>query len=775
MPNPSTQVAPSESAIPKEAMTKTSHKADEKRSLPASLGGYAMVGGAAALLLALVEWIDTNIQLAPVFESFSERLIFSAYLSLNLMGGALIGLLIGLFTHTALLLKGAAERVLSSEGEVQHKIFLLTARRTVTGFGIAALAAFLLNQQPTVNRYVIAVIREAEKISFLKDPLLNHERSTSYLILMGLVIACWAVWKVTRASNSLGRWPRAVWLAGLIILMAAAYYIDSRLEVQLYEQTLHRSLFLLDFALAMAFAATIYFSWPGLHSSWFKAGAGMRRGLVIGAIVVVMGLVAFTFFHFDRNHNLKTQIFYRTTQAKQHFKLFQWILDFDRDGYSTFLGGGDPNDWQASINPGQPEVIEDGIDNNSIGGDLTRQDIEEWKRERELLYTPPDHPARPFNVIFIFIDTLRADHLSAYGYHRSTTPNIDKLAARSSLFENAYTPAPNTFEALPKFMQSSHWDGHFPAWTEVLARNGYHTILFPGRLPTMLRHLKGIKEVVHKRPKSLERKIDLIIERLSLLPPDRPFFAYVYSSDPHRPYKKYDEFDYGSSLTDLYDGEIAYTDSQMGRVFDWLEESGRINDTVVVLMSDHGESLGERGMYKHSRQLYNEQAQVPMIVYVPGLAPRRVPDYVSTIDLGTTILSAVGLEPPKEYAGVNLLPLMRGQPFTHPPVYAEQTSSEPSPFVRPHQQVNPEGKKYMVITQDGYKLIYNRNFYTFELYDLKQDRGEERNLYNSQPERAESLKKLLGRFIDIVLASRPWDADENQYSFGPTEDEEDEK
>jgi arylsulfatase A-like enzyme len=163
-----------------------------------------------------------------------------------------------------------------------------------------------------------------------------------------------------------------------------------------------------------------------------------------------------------------------------------------------------------------------------------------------------------------------------------------------------------------------------------------------------------------------------------------------------------------------------------------------------------------------------------MIIYSPGLAPRRVADYVSSIDLGTTILSTVGIEPPREYAGVNLGPLMRGEPFTHPPVYAEQTYNQDSPYVRLDQNVFPESKKYMVITQDGYKLIYNRNYHTFELFDLKRDKQELRNLFDRLPEKAGELKRLLGRFIDIVSVSRPWDADERQYVFGKAADEDDE-
>jgi arylsulfatase A-like enzyme len=530
-------------------------------------------------------------------------------------------------------------------------------------------------------------------------------------------------------------------------------------------------MFLLNLTVSMALVASVYLSAPGIPRLFARVPGS--RALSVIALAILAGSLVFTLLKFGDNQNLKTQVFFRTTQSKQYFKLARWALDFDRDGYSSVLGGGDADDSRADINPGRPETVGDGLDNNGIGGDLTPQDLDEWKRERASLHIT-DPSAQHLNVIYIFIDALRADHLGTYGYPRNTSPNIDRLAARSTVFENAFTPAPNTFEALPKFMQSSHWDGHYPTWTEMLARNGYRSLLFPRRVATEKRHIKGMKIVHHPGGKGLNATIDAAIDVLGRTPPDRVFCAYLYATDPHRPYVRHDDFNFGTSTTDGYDGEIAYTDSQFGRLFDWLEQSERMRNTMIVFMADHGESLGERGVFKHSSQLYNEQEHIPMIIYSPGIAARRVPDYVSSIDLGTTILSAVGIEPPKEYAGVSLGPLMRGEPFVHPPVYAEQTYNQDSPFVRLDQNVFPESKKYMVITQDGYKLIYNRNAYTFELFDLNHDKQEVRNLFDRLPQKAEELKRLLGRFIDIVSVSRPWDADERQYVFGKEVDEDDE-
>jgi arylsulfatase A-like enzyme len=314
-------------------------------------------------------------------------------------------------------------------------------------------------------------------------------------------------------------------------------------------------------------------------------------------------------------------------------------------------------------------------------------------------------------------------------------------------------------------MQSSYWDGHFKTWTEVLEENGYNNLLFPRRITTLRRHVKGMTEAYRGRARTFDYTIDRAIKIFGELPKDRPFCAFLYATDPHRPYVKHEKFDFGNSLVDLYDGEIAFTDFHLGRLFDSMRESGRLDDTVIVIMADHGESLGERGMYKHSAVLYNDQIRIPMIIHVPGHAPRRVSTHVSSVDLGSTILGAVGIQPPAEYAGTNLMPLIRGEQLARPPVYGEQTRGQESPYVPRYRGVHPESKKYMVITQDGYKLIYNRNYTTFELFDLNHDPREQHNLYDREPERAERMKQLIGRFVDVVTASRPIDADEYKYPF----------
>lgn len=721
---------------------------------------YALAGFASVFLLSLIEWIDLNIQLTPVFESASERATLIAYSSVNLVVGCFLGFLLGVTAHLAAYVTARVKRALARGRDIGWP------HRFTAALLICAAAAALLYLQPNAFRYSLGVIREAEKIPRLTYRLLRHERLVVYLVIAGLVTACTVVLNVSRNLASFPRQLRIAWLLALSLVISAAYYVDSRVEVQLYEPSLHRSMFLLEVTLSLGLIASLYSVFADRFNLRALTDYPFTRFASVTAIILLLSALAFTFVHIDKNQNLKTQIFFRSTQTEQYFRIAQWVLDFDRDGYSSLLGGGDSDDIRADISPAQVEKLGDGIDNNCIGGDLTQYDLDDWLRQQRQLNSAPNPNAKRFNVIFVFIDAARADHLSVYGYARETSPNLSRLAGRACVFDNAFTPSPYTFAAMPKFMKSCYWDAHVKTWTEVLADSGYTTILFPRRTATMLRYIKGIQRVVRDGTKGLRQTIDAAIDVLGGQPPEQPFAAFVYIPDPHRPYVRHREFDFGSSVADLYDGELAYTDFHLGRLFDWLEQSRKIDNTIVVIMADHGESLGERGVYKHTTQLYNEQARVPLLIHVPDSVARRVSSYVSTIDLGSTILNLVGVDCPKEYSGSSLLPLLKGEALAHPPVYGEQTMTEDSKYVPLDRYVYPDTKKYMVISQDGYKLIYNRDAYCFELFDLNKDPGEQHNLYDRMPDRASEMRALIGRFVDVVTVSRPADADEKKYNLG---------
>src|SRR6185503_12038523 len=279
------------------------------------------------------------------------------------------------------------------------------ALRLSAGLVVALIAAALMNLQPEIHSYVSGLLIEAQKLPYVYGRLLKRESYLDPLVISGILVACWITGSLLRRTPQMKLFVRGAWMIILLGVMIAAYYVDSRIEVQLYEYTLHHSMFLLTQGTAMALVASVYLASPRVQLLVFKS-----RRLGLTAMIVILAGVAFTFVQFGRNQNLRAQLFTRTTQAKQLFRLAQWPLDFDRDGYSAVLGGGDADDRRADINPGRKEIPGDGIDNNQIGGDLTAEAQARWFQNLQTLHGNADPSARHLNLVYVFIDAVRADH-----------------------------------------------------------------------------------------------------------------------------------------------------------------------------------------------------------------------------------------------------------------------------------------------------------------------------------------------------------------------------
>src|SRR5262245_11249361 len=214
---------------------------------------------------------------------------------MNLVVGSIIGLLVGLAIETASFTKVALQRLSRANQTVKSSNAL--AAGLLLSFVTGALLYFL----PRVFQYTLGVIREAEKVPHLTYRLLNHERLAVYLTITALLISCSIVWAIARASRELPRLVRRLWLLSLVFLIAAGYYVDSRIEVQLYEPSLHRSMFLLVLTLSMALVGSLPFSNPR-----YRAVASRARGVVqMFAAAILFAALAFTFARFDKNQNLK--------------------------------------------------------------------------------------------------------------------------------------------------------------------------------------------------------------------------------------------------------------------------------------------------------------------------------------------------------------------------------------------------------------------------------------------------------------------------------------
>ena len=293
-------------------------------------------------------------------------------------------------------------------------------------------------------------------------------------------------------------------------------------------------------------------------------------------------------------------------------------------------------------------------------------------------------------MLLVSIDTLRADRLGSYGYAAAETPRLDALAARGLRFAQATTVIPLTLPA-----HSSLMTGTFPAHhgvrdnggfylaeeqvtlAEVLSERGYRTGGFIAAFVLDGRwgigqgfgryfddfDLDGYEQAAGmdaiQRPGSTV--VDQALEWLDA-DRDQKFFAWVHLYDPHTPYEAPEPYRvrFPRTASGAYDAEIAVADTQLGRLLDKLQVDGRLDETLVVVLSDHGEMLGEHGEHTHGFFIYDAAVHIPLIIAGPGVPARVVPNQVRIVDVMPTVLDLLGEPAPPAVQGVSLRPLAEG-------------------------------------------------------------------------------------------------------------------
>lgn len=283
--------------------------------------------------------------------------------------------------------------------------------------------------------------------------------------------------------------------------------------------------------------------------------------------------------------------------------------------------------------------------------------------------------SRPPDILLVSIDTVRADHLGAYGYPRHTSPFIDSLAAEGTVFEEAVAPVPATDPSHASLLTALHPLKHgvltnsspLPRGVEtlaaVLSRRGYHTMG-----ATAVFHLsrkygfdQGFAEFSDVEDPEVERaaadvnaSVAGLIEAFARRRPRPPFFLFVHYFDPHTPYLQHGRFwprgpvlDSGLAAearaqVDAYDSEIGYVDDQLRRLLARLGSLGLADHLLLCIASDHGEQLGEHGFSGGHADIYRETLHVPLVLRGPGVPRRRVAGRVSLLDVPVALLRRAG-------------------------------------------------------------------------------------------------------------------------------------
>jgi len=288
-------------------------------------------------------------------------------------------------------------------------------------------------------------------------------------------------------------------------------------------------------------------------------------------------------------------------------------------------------------------------------------------------------PTERANVLLITLDTTRADRLGCYAYSAAQTPTLDSLAASGARFEQAFAQVPLTLPSHASLFTGSHplsngihingggvLSEDLPTLAEEFSRRGYETGAFIAAcvldssygLDRGFDHYDDrIGDMHDSSRNALERRADEVCNLALAWLDGRasgPFFAWVHFFDPHHPYDPPE--DYHQRFADPYDGEIAFVDTQVRRLVDWVEAHHLRERTLIVVFGDHGESFEEHDEIRHGLFVYNTTLQVPLIFSFPSRIPagRVISTGVRLIDVMPTVLDLVGWEPPAELEGESL-------------------------------------------------------------------------------------------------------------------------
>lgn len=586
-------------------------------------------------------------------------------------------------------------------------------------------------------------------------------------VLLGMALL--PTWRAPR-GRALGLAPRFRWsLAALLAGIAVTcFYADPRYYPDEYPQA-HAALRWASLWLAVAAIALTRF---------FGVRKHMRRPLLLTWFVCA-GALPILAATWPRSVDELMQ----GSWSIQLVRATREALDFDRDGYSGLMGGGDCNDFDPKVHPGAREIPGNGIDDNCILGDA--------KPKPPVSALPKDaSEPSPYDIILITVDSLRPDHVGFLNPEmgpkgRNTTPNIDAWAAQSAVtFEDVYATGGWTSISLASLMRGLYprrleWTRYYETYSHRLVREDQlprarlseqvlqmFPLAWNDPHPTLARLLRrrGMRTVavVHDgfsrmltRGIGVERDFDeyrevetetpteqsdagnvIIVERaLAAVPKDQRLFLWVHFFGVH----SVNEFHpgiqtYGSTQRDAYDHEVRYLDSLWPRLWNAIRSRG--DKVVTILTSDHGEVFAEP-IRMHGFSATEADIRVPLFVHMPGVGPKRVSQLASTVDLFPTLLSLTRTPAPAETDGLDLLPFIVGNAAARPRNLIAETwryTADGEPIID------------LIAALDGRrKLLLNSVDQTYRAFDVLQT--PEARAPRDKPE-VEALRRFLDQYVD---------------------------
>ncbi len=372
--------------------------------------------------------------------------------------------------------------------------------------------------------------------------------------------------------------------------------------------------------------------------------------------------------------------------------------------------------------------------------------------------------AAPNNIILISIDTIRADHMSCYGYEHKTTPNIDAFAENAILFQHCFANIPLTLPShatmLTGLIPPTHGvqdnltmvlSDSVVTLPEMLNENGYATY---GIISAqVLNHRYGLDQGFDVYDDLFESEIgksQIIPQRLANETVDHAMkwldenqdekkFMFLHFYDPHDDYKP--PAPYNRQFQRPYDGEIAFADHCIGQFLDKLKSLGKYDDSLIIIVGDHAELLGEHGEFTHSYFIYHNVLRVPLIIKPPGhTASIKINDNTTIPDITPTILAQCGIEIPDNIQGIDLSAYYNG---------ADGQNADRVLFNECLTATKYNANSLLGVIQGQWHYIQTTRP---ELYDWVKDPGELNNLYAEQPQRSRILQQYLNEILEEAVS-----------------------
>jgi arylsulfatase A-like enzyme len=475
-------------------------------------------------------------------------------------------------------------------------------------------------------------------------------------------------------------------------------------------------------------------------------------GVALGMILASLAVTAREARALERDPSVARAVERDAPLGRVGLALARKATDRDHDGASPLFGGGDCDDRDPAVSPLASDVPGNGVDEDCSGADLPPPPAV----KPALVTTTPAAIDRDFNLIFITVDTLRASELGFMGYGKPTSPNLDALAAQSVVFDRAYSMASYTGKALAPMLI-----GKYPS--ETLRDGGHFNTYGPGNvflaerlrkagLSTMgaashwyFKERSGVTQGfdtfdLSAMPASGQGDTDSTTtgaaltdaaEKLLQARSGSRFMLWVHYFDPHAQYVPHDG---APDFTDParpagwkqhagYDGEVWFTDQQIGRLLDYARTQPWWKDTVVVLTSDHGEALGEHGIhFQHGWEIWEPLMRIPLLFYVPGMRPHHVTVKRSAIDIVPTVLDLMRVPPPPpgELSGQSLMADLTAKPGESPEERDVYLDMPDGPYTHLRRGI-------LHGPTPGMKLIHLGGR-QYQLYDLSRDPDEREDL-----------------------------------------------